>query len=126
MRNPKNVRDNIVEEKYSFCTEFEKEMGLQNGAYSEDIFDFIYNIYSYKRIFKGKKFEQVLSDVFDMDFSKFVEVSNYIQQIYNEMVYLNRDYFFSVFKFNHEDPDRMGHEFMKNLSENYSKFMEHF
>lgn len=126
MRNIKSIKENITEEKYTFCIDFEKELGLQKGNYSEDLFDFIYNIHDYKKVFLGNRFNKMISDIFDMDFKNFFIVQEYISNMYNEMVFLNRDYFFSIFKFDHDDPAYIGKKFMENRQDNYDKFIKNF
>ena len=101
-------------------------MGLQKGNYSEDLFDFIYNIHDYKKVFLGNRFNKMISDIFDMDFKNFFIVQEYISNMYNEMVFLNRDYFFSIFKFDHDDPAYIGKKFMENRQDNYDKFIKNF
>lgn len=126
LSNIKDVKDNIVEYKFNFCTEFEKELGLQSSKYSEDVFDFLYNIFDYKKVFKPIRFSQILSDIFDMDFKSFFVVKEYFTNMYTEMVFLNRDYFFSIFKFDHSDPNYISKKFMENRTENLEKLIKNF
>lgn len=126
LKNIQSVKDNIVQEKYNFCIDFEIELELPSSSYSENVFDFIYNIHDYKKVFIGNRFSQIMSDIFDMDFRNFSIVQEYISNMYTEMVFLNRDYFFSIFKFEHADASYIGKKFMENRQENVEKLITHF
>jgi len=126
LRDFVNLQENFSTIKYNFCTEFEKEIDMGQSKYSEDVFDFLYNIYDHKKIFKGNLFRQIQSDFLDLDFKKFIDVGNYINNIYTEMAFYNRDYFYEVFKFNDSDPVKIAESFGRNLQENYDKFIKHF
>jgi len=126
LRDFVNLKENFSIIKYNFCTEFEKEIDMGQSKYSEDVFDFLYNIYDHKKVFKGNLFKQILSDFLDLDFKKFIDVGNYINNIYTEMAFYNRDYFYEVFKFNDSDPIKIAESFGRNMQENYDKFIKHF
>lgn len=126
LKNFSSVKSNIIEEKFTFCKEFEKELELGSGKYSEDIFDFIYNIFEYKRVFDGNKFNKIVSDIFDMNFLEFEEVTEYISSIYIEMVFLNKNYFFDILKLNHDGIEYVEKKYHDNKREIREKLINHF
>lgn len=126
LQNMSNIKNNIVAEKFNFCVSFEQELGLQNSKYSEEVFDYLYNIHDYKRIFKPERFKQILTDIMDANFMDFSLVMQYINQMYQEMVYLNRDFIYELFNIKHEDPEHITLNFLKNKNQNIEKFLKHF
>lgn len=116
----------LVAEKFRFCTDFEKELNIGKGEYSEDIFDFVYNIYNFKKVYTPTRFRQLLSDFLDLKFLDFVDTKQFIEGSYAEMVFLNRDYFYSIFKFDHDDPVYISTKFVENIKENHAKMIENF
>lgn len=126
LKNISYIKSNLINEKYKFCMEFEKELDIPNGNYSEDVFDFIYNLYDNRRIFKDSRFTSILSDFISFNFLQFHDVMEYISNIYNEMIFLGKDYFFSIFKFDHEDSNYMNKKFKDNRAENIEKLLKHF
>jgi hypothetical protein len=126
LRNFQTLDSNFSFFKYNFCIDFEKEIDIPKSQYSEDVFDFLYNIYNHKKVFKGNKFKQIQDDFLGLNFNKVIEVGNYINNIYTEMAFYNRDYFYEIFKFDDNDPKKIAESFGKNLQENYDKFLKHF
>jgi len=116
----------LVAEKFKFCTEFEKELKIEKGSYSEDIFDFVFNVYNFKKVYTSTKFKQLLSNFLDLNFLDFTDAKQFIENSYAELVFLNRDYFYSIFKFDHDDPSYIGQKFMENIKENHAKMIENF
>ena len=125
-KNIRLVKDNLVEEKYNFCVNFEKEKIGMGGYYPEEIFDFIYNIYDNKKIFKPIDFNNIINDIFDMDFNDYLNVLSYIKEKYNLMAYLMRDYFCKVFKIDDDNTEKINRDFIDNIKENRVKLIEEF
>jgi hypothetical protein len=124
--NIKSVKDNIVEEKYNFCVSFEKEENAPKGYYPEEIFDFIYNIYDNRRVFRPADFNNIINDIFDMNFQNYLSVLDYIKEKYNLMAHLMKDYFCKVFRIDTDDTEIIYRNFMDNLKENRIKLIKEF
>jgi len=99
------VKKNLVEYKIAFCNAFENEVNCVGEVYSEDLFDYIYNVYENKKVFKTEEvFQYQVREFKSLDFNQQGEVQLYIAKEYQRMLFLGRDHFMQVLSLNHDDP----------------------
>ena len=99
------VKSNLLEYKIAFCNAFEKEVKCVGEVYSEDVFDYIYNVYDNRNVFKIEEaFKFQVAEFKSLDFYKQGEVQLYIAKEYERMLFLGRDHFMRVLSLNHDDP----------------------
>jgi len=121
----KSIKNNFDTAKYNFCIDFEKEYDIP-GKYSEDIFDFLYNIYDYKKVFKDNDFKKLRSDFLDLNFKNFIVVNRFINDVYQEIVLLSKTHFYEFFKLKGSNDKELAEDFGRNLQTNIEKFVAHF
>jgi|ERR1700679_604354 len=73
--------------KAYFCNKFDMQMKSEdNPEYSENIYDFIYNLYAHKAYFHHRDFERILAEFKDQDFKDRDNIAYFISIIYNKLV----------------------------------------
>ncbi len=123
--NIEDIKHNIIKYKYSFCCEFEKELGIGASEYSQTIFDYLFNLFYFKQAF-GDNFKKYVQEFKDVNFKSAVATCNYISSKYQEFIVIYKQHFFDYFGFKHEDPlyiTRKIHDNRKNVRE---KLMEYY
>ena len=118
------ISKNIVKYKYKFCIDLEKELSLDVSEYSQNIFDYLFNLMFFKKAFTREDLRKYLNEFKGLDFKNISEVSSYINIKYGEFVIKYKNYFMDYFEFSHEDPlyiqrkihDKKNHVYEKMLS----------
>jgi len=119
-----DIKNNIVSYKLRFCQAFERELSLPTSPYSENVFDYIYNLYYVKVAFNDREHNLWVADVLDADYTAIIGVQKFIEHSYQQMLLKNRDHILRVLKMDHDDPQYAAHMFQKNIRENVSLLMK--
>ena len=114
-KDPKNF--DIVNSKFLFCVEFESELNINKNNYSEDVYDYFYNLYEYRKTFRYNRWLEILEDSLNIDFKNIKLVTHYINNIYEEMIRTNSSYFLNLFKFKSHKIDGINNEFLNRAEE---------
>lgn len=114
----------LVATKFRFCNDFEKELNLPNGDYSESIFDFLFNFFNNKKFFSDHKFKEIRGILLDVDYLNFSEVKTLINSIYSEIIVKGKDYFLGIMGINKFDLEGEPQEVEARIREKATKFHE--
>lgn len=111
------VKNRLVEFKVAFCNAFEEEVECIGEVYSEDVFDYIYNIYDNKKVFKTEEvFAYQVNEFKSLDFHKQSEVQLYIAKEYQRLLMMGKEHFMRVLSLTHDDPEYIRVAFQRNPS----------
>ncbi len=119
------ISHNIIEWKHQFCVNFERELDLEVGDYSQSVFDYLFNLYFFKKAFGKVEFKRYLEEFKDINFRNSFQACNYISQKYMEFIVLYKKHFMDYFGFNHEDPLYIQRKIDKDKSGMRQKIMEY-
>jgi hypothetical protein len=117
------VKKDIVSYKFNFCNEFEKELNLEVGEYSQLVFDYIFNLYNFRQAFGRDEFRSLIEDVKDMNFSNHSTISDYVSLKYKSFLTIYQKYFMDYFGFKHADPLYMSRKIEGNREEIRGKIL---
>ena len=122
----KDVEKNIVKYKYNFCCDFEKEMDFDVSEYSQGIFDYLFNLFKFKKPLGELVFKKNLDEFKGMNFKNPSELNDYIKNKYPQLIMANKQYFMDYFGFKHEDPLYMSRKIDANKDQFRQKLMEFY
>jgi hypothetical protein len=88
-----NAKKMELEEKAYFCNAFEKELSLPVSDYSEQVFDYIFNLFYSKNAFKFNEFQEYLDEVLSLDYKRTVFVAAFFNEKYGKMVTIYPEFF---------------------------------
>jgi len=107
----------LVESKFNFTLNFESELNLSQGKFSEDLYDYFYNLFTYRKGFRHDRFKEILEDSMKIDFKQPSLVLRYIDDIYNELLVCNSGYFKSLLKIDNIRPEKISHSLYERADE---------
>lgn len=116
----KDVEKNLVAHKYGFGVDMTREMGGGDIGYYDTIFDYIYNIYHFRKAFTDLDFKKYIEEFKDMDFRKASQVCSKISENYTLFLVSYKKFFMDYYGFNHEDPLYI----TRKISDNRNDFKE--
>lgn len=118
-----HIKSNIVSSKFSFCTEFEKEMNISQGYFSESIFNYVFSLFVLKEAFcktnKELIFKQYIEDFEEWNFTNSIEVSDNINKRYKKIVIISKEYMLHMLKMNNDDSDYISRKFESDKVKNF-------
>lgn len=121
-----SISTDLIRCKFKFCTEFEKELSLQANEYSQTVFDYLYNLFFFKKAFGEIKFKKYLEQFKDIDFRNPSSVCGYVSKMYQVFLVSYKEYFMDYFGFNHEDPLYIQQKIDQNRSAFREKILEYY
>lgn len=121
----KSIEKDLIHNKYSFCNQFKKDIGLRHDAYAQDVFDFAYNLFFFKKALSEKDFKRWLEDFRDCDFKNEVKTRMLFPVIYQQMIFSYKKFFLDYLKIEHDDADYLKYKFEKNKTEFLNKLLEY-
>lgn len=98
-----HVKKNVMEYKLKFCNNFEEEYMMERGNYSEIVFDYLFNLYTYRKYIEPHLFKKIIDEFYSLDLKKSKEVGDYISKKYIELLVLFKKNFMDHFRLNHDD-----------------------
>lgn len=129
------ISKDIIKWKYKFCCDFEKEMDLESSNYSETIFDYIFNLFYFKRAFKEGELKKYVEEFKDLDFQRPTMIYEYLNGKtengfyhagqYAKMIVLYKNCFMDYFGFMHEDQLYIQRKIDSNKINMREKLMEY-
>jgi len=115
LRDFDKVKKRLVEFKVAFCNAFEEEVECIGEVYSEDVFDYIYNVYDNKKVFKTEEvFAFQVNEFKSLDFHSQSEVQLYIAKEYQRILVMGKEHFMRVLSLSHDDPEYVRVAFQRN------------
>jgi len=116
---------NVIKYKLLFCREFNIEMGYKFESYGEDLFDFIYNLYAFKKSFNKKDFQRWKDRLRDSDFKNELETRQKFQKMYQEFLVSYKKYFMDYFRLEYDCPDYFQLKYNENKNDFINKMVEY-
>lgn len=102
--NMNKISADIIKYKSKFCNEFEKELSLEVGEYSHSIFDYLFNLFYFKKAFGDIELRKLIEEFKDMNFLDIYNTSEYIKLKYNHFIVAYKKHFLDYFGFKNDDP----------------------
>jgi len=121
-----DISKNIVKWKYKFCLDFERELQLEPSEFSQTVFDYIFNLYFFRKAFGKLDFKRYVEDLKDLNFLNTAKTCEYINKKYGEFIIVYKKYFMDYFGLSHEDPLYIERKFHDNRAEMRNKILEYY
>lgn len=121
-----SISNNIVKWKYKFCVDFEKEMDIEPSNYSQSIFDYLFNLFFFKKAFSELDFKKYLNEFKELNFRDIFDVSDYIKKKYQEFIIKYKTFFMDHFGFKHDDPMYIERKIQDNKKQTVQKLLEYY
>lgn len=120
------ISKDIVKHKYKFCCDFEKELGMEPSEYSQAIFDYIFNLYNFKKAFGEESFRKNIEEFKDINFLNASLASSYINNKYREFITVYKTYFMDYFGLKYEDDYYIAKKIHDNRKDFKQKLLEYY
>ena len=120
------ISHDIIKHKFNFCNAFEKELGLGASEYSQTVFDYLFNLFFFKKAFGDADFKRLIEDVHDLDFQNPQQTCAYISAKYSDFLVVYHKYFMDYFGFNHQDDLYIARKINDNRETFRRKLLEYY
>lgn len=121
----RDIEKDIKKYKFEFYKEFKKEMSHEHQFYPDDIFDFIYNLFYFKKAFSDKNFNMYLENFKDFNFKNEAETRLNCKKLYISFLMDYKKYFMEFFRIDHDDKDYFKQKFDMNKAGMINKLLEY-
>ena len=119
------ISSNIVKYKFKFCNEFEKELNLEIGEYSHNVFDYLFNLFYFKKAFGDVEFRKLVEEFKDMNFLDIQTTCAYFNMKYQYFIIAYKKHFLDYFGFKNDDPALIQRKMDSNKNEILDKLLRY-
>ena len=120
------IKKDIVPWKFNFCNEFEKELDLEMGEYSQSVFDYVFNLFFFKQAFGKDGLKKKIDEIRDLNFYNSQQTCEFFSKQYLEFIILYKKHFMDYFGFSHDDPLHIQRKIDSSKGSIGQKLLEYF
>ncbi len=121
----KEVEKEVIKHKYAFGIEMIRAMEGGDVTYYDAIFDYLFNLFYFRKAFSDVDFKKYIEEFKDMDFRKPAQVCAKINDNYMLFVASYKGFFMDYYGFNNEDPLYMSRKIEGNRREFKEKMLNY-
>lgn len=125
--NMEHIKSNVIKYKFDFSNDFVKELKLQGSIeYADTVFDYIYNLFFFKKAFGPVAHKKYVEELKDQDFRHPPRTCAYISNKYASILIIYKKYFMDYYGFTNDDPQNWARKIAANRSTIIEKVLNYY